>query len=140
VAALTPVPVYGVPVPTRHLQGPDSLLSIVQMPKGVPVAPFAIGEAGAINAALHVVAGLATTDADTRKRLNANRHAQTHRARAAAADARLGGGAVWRIFGHGSEQLGDYVALLARATDSPAGCVAACDRCAEYLDTVALEQ
>jgi|SRR5699024_8991628 len=81
VAALTPVPVYGVPVPTRHLQGQDSLLSIVQMPKGVPVATFAIGEAGAINAALHVVAGLATTDADMRKRLNAYRTAQTQRAR-----------------------------------------------------------
>src|SRR5690606_33038647 len=50
-AALTPVPVYGVPVPSRYLRGEDSLLSIVQMPKGVPVATFAIGEAGAANAA-----------------------------------------------------------------------------------------
>jgi len=81
VAALTPIPVYGVPVPTRHLQGQDSLLSIVQMPKGVPVATFAIGQAGAVNAALHVVAGLATTDAGLRERLNAYRHAQTQRAR-----------------------------------------------------------
>src|SRR5699024_2380038 len=62
VAALTPVPVFGVPVPSRHLQGQDSLLSIVQMPKGVPVATFAIGQAGAANAALHVVACLATSD------------------------------------------------------------------------------
>jgi len=52
-AAKTLVPVLGVPVPSRHLQGMDSLLSIVQMPRGVPVATFAIGEAGAVNAALH---------------------------------------------------------------------------------------
>lgn len=58
-ASKTHVPVYGVPVPSRHLQGQDSLLSIVQMPKGVPVATFAIGEAGAANAALQVVATLA---------------------------------------------------------------------------------
>ncbi len=59
-AAMTPVPVLGVPVPSRHLKGMDSLLSIVQMPKGVPVATFAIGEAGAANAALFAVAMLAT--------------------------------------------------------------------------------
>jgi 5-(carboxyamino)imidazole ribonucleotide mutase len=62
-AAKTTVPVLGVPVPGRHLQGIDSLLSIVQMPKGVPVATFAIGEAGAINAALFAIAMLAATDA-----------------------------------------------------------------------------
>jgi 5-(carboxyamino)imidazole ribonucleotide mutase len=61
-AAKTTVPVLGVPVPSRHLQGLDSLLSIVQMPKGVPVATFAIGEAGAINAALFAVALLAVSD------------------------------------------------------------------------------
>ena len=55
-AALTEVPVFGVPVPSKYLRGEDSLLSIVQMPKGVPVATFAIGEAGAANAALHVIA------------------------------------------------------------------------------------
>ena len=81
-AALTPVPVYGVPVPSRHLQGQDSLLSIVQMPKGVPVATFAIGEAGAANAALHVVAGLATTDEALRARLVEFRARQTEAARA----------------------------------------------------------
>ena len=59
-AAITPVPVLGVPVPSKHLKGMDSLLSIVQMPKGVPVATFAIGEAGAANAALFAVAMLAT--------------------------------------------------------------------------------
>ena len=80
-AALTPVPVFGVPVPTRHLGGEDSLLSIVQMPKGVPVATFAIGDAGAANAALHVVANLATTDATLRARLEAFRARQTDAAR-----------------------------------------------------------
>ncbi len=62
-AAMTTVPVLGVPVPSRYLKGQDSLLSIVQMPKGVPVATFAIGEAGAANAALFAVALLAATDA-----------------------------------------------------------------------------
>ena len=60
IAASTPLPVIGVPVPTRHLKGMDSLLSIVQMPRGVPVATFAIGEAGAANAALFAVAMLAS--------------------------------------------------------------------------------
>jgi len=81
-AALTPVPVFGVPVPSRYLQGQDSLLSIVQMPKGVPVATFAIGEAGAVNAALHVVACLATTDTALRDKLRAYRERQTDTARA----------------------------------------------------------
>jgi 5-(carboxyamino)imidazole ribonucleotide mutase len=62
-AAMTTVPVLGVPVPSRYLKGQDSLLSIVQMPRGVPVATFAIGEAGAANAALFAVALLAATDA-----------------------------------------------------------------------------
>lgn len=81
-AALTPVPVFGVPVPSRHLRGEDSLLSIVQMPKGVPVATFAIGEAGAANAALHVVACLATTDSALQQKLVAFRERQTEAARA----------------------------------------------------------
>jgi 5-(carboxyamino)imidazole ribonucleotide mutase len=82
VAALTEVPVFGVPVPTRHLSGVDSLHSIVQMPKGIPVATFAIGEAGAVNAALHVVAVLAGTDAGLREQLIAYRDQQTEKARA----------------------------------------------------------
>jgi 5-(carboxyamino)imidazole ribonucleotide mutase len=61
-AASTIVPVLGVPVPTRYLKGQYSLLSIVQMPKGIPVATFAIGEAGAANAALFAIAMLANTD------------------------------------------------------------------------------
>ncbi|MFA7624797.1 MAG: 5-(carboxyamino)imidazole ribonucleotide mutase [Pusillimonas sp.] len=80
-AALTPVPVFGVPVPSRYLRGEDSLLSIVQMPKGVPVATFAIGEAGAANAALHAIACMATTDAALAEKLDAFRERQTQAAR-----------------------------------------------------------
>ena len=80
-AALTEVPVFGVPVPSKYLRGEDSLLSIVQMPKGVPVATFAIGEAGAANAALHVIAGLALHDADLSKRLAEFRAKQSDTAR-----------------------------------------------------------
>ncbi|OOG54810.1 5-(carboxyamino)imidazole ribonucleotide mutase [Polaromonas sp. C04] len=81
-AAKTLVPVLGVPVPSRHLQGVDSLYSIVQMPKGVPVATFAIGAAGAANAALFAVAMLAGEDAALRARLEAFRAEQTEAARA----------------------------------------------------------
>jgi 5-(carboxyamino)imidazole ribonucleotide mutase len=81
-AAKTTVPVLGVPVASRHLQGVDSLHSIVQMPKGIPVATFAIGEAGAANAALFAVAMLATTDAALRAKLDAFRSRQTDEARA----------------------------------------------------------
>ena len=81
-AAKTAVPVLGVPVPTKHLAGVDSLHSIVQMPKGVPVATFAIGSAGAANAALFAVAMLAGTDAALRARLEAFRARQTDAARA----------------------------------------------------------
>jgi len=69
VAAKTTLPVLGVPVPTKHLAGQDSLLSIVQMPKGIPVATFAIGEAGAANAGLFAVSILANHDADLAKKL-----------------------------------------------------------------------
>jgi 5-(carboxyamino)imidazole ribonucleotide mutase len=81
-AAKTIVPVLGVPVASRHLQGVDSLHSIVQMPKGVPVATFAIGAAGAANAALFAVAMLAHDDAALRDRLLAWRERQTEAARA----------------------------------------------------------
>jgi len=80
-AAKTIVPVFGVPVPSRYLRGEDSLLSIVQMPRGVPVATFAIGEAGAANAALHAIATLATTDSALAARLEAFRAAQSAAAR-----------------------------------------------------------
>jgi 5-(carboxyamino)imidazole ribonucleotide mutase len=78
-AAHTPVPVLGVPVLTKALQGVDSLLSIVQMPYGIPTATFAIGEAGAKNAALFVVAMLANEDVALRARLDAFRATQTDR-------------------------------------------------------------
>ena len=82
IAAKTPVPVLGVPVASRHLQGVDSLHSIVQMPKGVPVATFAIGQAGAANAALFAVALLANEAPALRAQLNAFRAEQTEAARA----------------------------------------------------------
>ncbi len=75
-AAKTLLPVLGVPVQSKALSGQDSLLSIVQMPKGIPVATFAIGEAGAANAALFAVAVLATTDATLAQRLRDFRQAQ----------------------------------------------------------------
>lgn len=77
VAAKTTLPVLGVPVPSRHLNGQDSLLSIVQMPKGIPVATFAIGEAGAANAGLFAVSVLANDDKALSERLNRFRAAQT---------------------------------------------------------------
>ncbi len=80
-AAKTVVPVLGVPVASKHLQGVDSLHSIVQMPKGIPVATFAIGNAGAANAALFAVALLANEDAALRSKLEAFRREQTEAAR-----------------------------------------------------------
>jgi 5-(carboxyamino)imidazole ribonucleotide mutase len=78
-AAKTPLPVLGVPVTSAQLQGLDSLLSIVQMPAGIPVATFAIGPAGAHNAGLYAVAILALADTALAKRLDAFRTAQTER-------------------------------------------------------------
>ncbi|SFI08641.1 5-(carboxyamino)imidazole ribonucleotide mutase [Collimonas sp. OK307] len=77
IAAKTIVPVLGVPVPSKYLRGEDSLLSIVQMPKGIPVATYAIGEAGAANAALSAIAMLATTDQALADKLLAFRVKQT---------------------------------------------------------------
>ncbi|MBX6370358.1 MAG: 5-(carboxyamino)imidazole ribonucleotide mutase [Rhodospirillales bacterium] len=77
VASMTPLPVFGVPVESKALKGLDSLLSIVQMPAGVPVGTLAIGKAGAINAALLAAAVLATTDAAIADRLDRWRAAQT---------------------------------------------------------------
>ncbi len=78
-AAKTTLPVLGVPMPSKHLQGLDSLLSIVQMPAGIPVATFAIGEAGAANAALFAVAMLALADPALARRLADFRRAQAER-------------------------------------------------------------
>ena len=77
VAAHTTLPVLGVPMPSKHLQGLDSLLSTVQMPKGIPVATFAIGEAGAANAALFAIALLALSDQGLAKKLSEFRAKQT---------------------------------------------------------------
>jgi 5-(carboxyamino)imidazole ribonucleotide mutase len=85
-AAKTTVPVLGVPVASRHLQGVDSLHSIVQMPKGIPVATFAIGNAGAANAALFAVAMLAGEQPALRAKLEAYRARQTDAARAMSAE------------------------------------------------------
>lgn len=82
IAAKTIVPVLGVPVPSKYLRGEDSLLSIVQMPKGVPVSTFAIGEAGAANAALAAVAMLASLDEALAARLLEFRSQQTAAAKA----------------------------------------------------------
>ncbi|WP_050461755.1 5-(carboxyamino)imidazole ribonucleotide mutase [Herbaspirillum autotrophicum] len=77
IAAKTIVPVLGVPVPSKYLRGEDSLLSIVQMPKGIPVATYAIGEAGAANAALSAIAMMAVTDDALAAKLLAFREKQT---------------------------------------------------------------
>jgi len=79
-AAKTTLPVLGVPVQSRHLKGMDSLLSIVQMPKGIPVATFAIGAAGAANAALYAVSLLALNDAEMARKLDQFRAEQTQMA------------------------------------------------------------
>ena len=81
-ASKTTVPVLGVPVPSKYLRGTDSLLSIVQMPTGVPVACFAIGEAGAANAALFAIAMFASSDPALARKLTAFRQKQTTTARA----------------------------------------------------------
>lgn len=81
-ASKTIIPIFGVPVASKYLRGEDSLYSIVQMPKGIPVATFAIGEAGAANAALHVIANLAINDQGLAQKLTAFRVQQTEKARA----------------------------------------------------------
>jgi 5-(carboxyamino)imidazole ribonucleotide mutase len=93
IAAKTTVPVLGVPVASRHLNGVDSLYSIVQMPKGVPVATFAIGTAGAANAALFAVAMLAADNPDLAQKLLAFRQKQSDAARAMTQDLVKGPGA-----------------------------------------------
>lgn len=82
VAAKTTLPVLGVPVPSKHLQGQDSLLSIVQMPKGIPVATFAIGDAGAANAGLFAISILANQDTDLAKKLAEFRTKQSEKVHA----------------------------------------------------------
>jgi len=86
IAAKTEIPVLGVPIPSKFLNGLDSLYSIVQMPRGIPVATFAIGPAGAANAALFAVAMLANEDSQLRERLRDFRRRQTDAARAMTKD------------------------------------------------------
>jgi 5-(carboxyamino)imidazole ribonucleotide mutase len=83
IAALTTLPVLAVPIPSKHLGGLDSLLSMVQMPKGIPVAAFAIGDAGSANAGLFAAAMLALNDANLAKRLRAFRARQADAVKAA---------------------------------------------------------
>src|SRR5687767_12392064 len=83
VAAKTTLPVLAVPIPSKHLQGLDSLLSMVQMPKGIPVATFAIGDAGSTNAGLFAVAILALEDGQLAKKLTEFRKKQTEAVKAA---------------------------------------------------------
>jgi 5-(carboxyamino)imidazole ribonucleotide mutase len=83
VAAKTTLPVLAVPIPTKHLQGLDSLLSMVQMPKGIPVATFAIGDAGAANAGLFAISMLALEDAGLAKKLTKFRTKQADAVRSA---------------------------------------------------------
>jgi 5-(carboxyamino)imidazole ribonucleotide mutase len=89
VAALTTLPVLGVPVPSKMLAGVDSLLSIVQMPAGVPTATFAIGQPGAVNAALFAIRMLAVEDASLRVKLTAFREAQAQKARVSTSELKL---------------------------------------------------
>jgi 5-(carboxyamino)imidazole ribonucleotide mutase len=89
VASLTTLPVLGVPVQSKVLAGVDSLLSIVQMPAGVPTATFAIGQAGAVNAALFAIRMLAVNDSALRVKLTAFREAQAQKARASTSDLKL---------------------------------------------------
>ena len=158
-AAKTMVPVLGVPVPSRHLQGIDSLYSIVQMPKGIPVATFAIGEAGAANAALFAVAMLARENPDAARQVAglpraADRGGACHDqgsevnlpllpgvpdARAGLASLGvLGGGQLGRMFVHAAQQLGFGTVVLDPDAGSPAGEVAQHHVCAAYDDKSAL--
>ncbi len=160
-ASKTLVPVLGVPIPSRHLHGLDSLYSIVQMPRGIPVATFAIGAAGAANAALFAVAMLAAGDRALSAKLSAWREAQTARRprRRSSRDVAgrstmtrerptvapggwlglLGGGQLGRMFAMAAQSLGYRVAVLDPDRDGPAASV--CDEHFEagYLDAPALE-
>ena len=155
------VPVLGVPVPSKYLRGEDSLYSIVQMPKGIPVATFAIGEAGAANAGLFAVAMIAATDPAVARKLAAFRVKQTNAARAMrvppaalrrlARDARrlvrpgalagaLGGGQLGRMFCMAAQSLGYRVAVLDPASTAPPASVADRHIRADYLDPQGLAE
>ena len=151
-AAKTALPIFGVPVPTKHLQGLDSLLSIVQMPAGIPVATFAIGAAGAQNAALCAAAVLALDDPELAQRLEKLRREQTRRvldlqlagrARVILPGATLGvlgGGQLGRMFVLQARTMGYRVIVLDPDPGSPAGQVADVHLRAAYTDLAALDR
>ena len=148
----------GVPIPSKYLRGEDSLLSIVQMPRGVPVATFAIGEAGAANAALFAVAdagdrGFRARDGARAVPRDADREGAQHDTAAVAAASApaiviaircpiapgawlglLGGGQLGRMFCMAAQSLGYKVCVLDPGRDSPAGAVADDHIAADYLD------
>jgi len=159
IASKTMLPVLGVPVTSRSLGGLDSLLSIAQMPKGIPVATFAVGEAGAANAALFAIAVLANDNATLARKLSAFRTRQRARVKAMklpavkkTAAARkemigpgawlglLGGGQLGRMFTMAAQSMGYKVMVLDPGSDSPAGSVADEHVQADYTDSKALAQ
>jgi hypothetical protein len=163
-AAKTPVPVLGVPVPARHLSGVDSLHSIVQMPKGVPVATFAIGAAGAANAALFAVAMLANEDPALRKSSRPSAPPDRSRTRHGGAPPGgrmsrkpilpgqvmpsgqlatlgvMGGGQLGRMFVQAAQEMGYFTAVLDPDPASPAGLVSHYHIETPYLDEQGLAQ
>ncbi len=157
-AAKTTVPVLGVPIPSPYLKGMDSLLSIAQMPKGVPVATFAIGEAGAANAALYAISILAVHDADLAARLDAFRHEQEATVLAMSLPPEglitqimrmilpgatlgvLGGGQLGRMFCAAARTMGYRIAVLDPDPNSPAGQLADHHILANYHDSDALDK
>ena len=154
-AAKTPLPVLGVPIPSRHLHGRDSLYSIVQMPGGIPVATFAIGEPGAINAGLFAVAMLACFNADHRGTAQAvSPDAKPDGAQYGTASRRmmcplpirpgamlgiLGGGQLGRLFTQSALAMGYRVSVLDPDPLSPAGQVATRHLQTAYTDCAALD-
>ncbi len=151
IAAKTILPVLGVPVTSRQLQGVDSLLSIVQMPRGVPVATFAIGEAGASNAGLFAVALLAIEDVGLAKRLlqsfassgsngRGDGAAQIMSIMPGAMLGLLGGGQLGRMFTMAAQSMGYRVTVLDPADESPSSSIAERHLRADYLDGNALRE
>ena len=152
-AAMTPLPVFGVPVESKALSGQDSLLSIVQMPAGIPVGTLAIGKAGAINAALLAAAVLALTDDSLAARLDAWRAAQTAKV-ADRADGRavsaalppgstigiIGGGQLGRMLAMAAARLGYRTVILEPQADCPAAQLANRQIVAAYDDPAALAE
>ena len=150
-AAMTPLPVFGVPVESKALSGQDSLLSIVQMPAGIPVGTLAIGKAGAVNAALLAAAVLALSDDELGQRLDAWRAAQTAERRrrtdgyamslpAGSTIGIIGGGQLGRMLAMAAARLGFRTVVLEPQADCPAAQVANRQIIAAYDDPAALAE